>query len=347
MVDVPFSWSPGGYPSRRLDPVSLDLPTRSNASPAAVRERVEKWERNHGNPDFQARHLDDMPLPLALESARVWVSLREMFPEVRASHVDFASKKEKDTLGEATSFQEQYPFLRESAKYVDLRQPRDLWTLCDDDELSNDEIRVISQEIGNARAWGDYRSDVTATGTVEISACLGHPRCYKKLLAYWQRRNERAAAAGLPPRVIPLSTSAATYILCHEFGHLVDSELAACGPAATERVYAALSQGVLGIDRPSPRAWRENLWNYPTGYLKENAGAYEGSPERRRETLKVMRMRIGSRLGSYATTNRDELFAESFALSFVARSSSLRADLRLLHTALTSEGLKAERRSSL
>ena len=347
MSDVPFLWSPSGYPSRLLDPVSLELPTRSNASAAGVRERVERWEHRHGNPDFEARHLDTLPIHLALESARVWVSLRELFPEVRASHVDFASKKEKDTLGEATSFREQYPYLRASAQHADLRQPRDLWTLCDDDELSPAQVRLLSQEIGNARKWGDYKSDVTATGTVETSACLSHPRCYIKLLAYWERRNARALAAGLPPRIVPISTSAATYIICHEFGHLVDSDLSACGPDATERVYAALSQAVLGIDRPSPRQWRENLWNYPSGYLRENAGAYEGSPDRRRDTVKSMRMRIGSRLGSYATTNRDELFAESFALSFVARSASLRSDLKLLHKALVSEGVRVERRTSL
>lgn len=334
----------GGYPRRGLSSVSLPMHWRQGVSGERLREKLERWEHKRGNTMFEAKNLEKLPTPLAYEMSNVWVSLREKFPEVRAASVNFHNNKEKGVLADATSYAELYPRLRATAQWQGSQSPVDTWNLCDDDSIDDEEFYALAKELLDAKQFGDTNVDVTATGAIELSACLSHPRCHKKLLAYWDKRNERARVLGVAPRIVPLGTSVATYVLAHEFGHLVDSALAEHGALATERVYAALSRGVLGGSRPRKEQWRNNLWNYPTGYLKANSGWYEGSAERGRDTVRSLRPVIGAKLGSYATVNRDELFAESFSLSYCASDAELLRDLSLLKDALVKEGIGVARR---
>lgn len=333
-----------GYPGRQLAASTLHVPTGPLASAGRVRENLEKWERRRGNALFEARNLERVPAALAGEYANIWAALREKYPEVRASHVDFAAKREHGTLADAESYNETYPTLRSLAYQTGA------WTVAEAGEsvedLEHEDIRVVERELRQAHECGDAHIDVTATGSIALSSCLSHKKCYNKLLRYWEQRNARAIANGKPVRVTDLSVSAACYVFVHEFGHLVDAHLAEMGESATERVYAELSRGLLNLDRrPSPQQWRMNLWNYPVAYMHANPGRYEGSPDRARETKKAMRESIAGRLGTYATHSRDELFAEAFSLSYGAKSSELRGDLAPMRQALVDVGVACARRS--
>jgi hypothetical protein len=80
-----------------LEPVSIDF--HRARTPAAIRARLERWERRRSNPGFAARHLESVPTPLGIELASVYVSLRERYPDVRPRRVDFASPSIRPLLG--------------------------------------------------------------------------------------------------------------------------------------------------------------------------------------------------------------------------------------------------------
>jgi hypothetical protein len=345
MTNTPIWQHPNGYQGRGLRPVSIELNHRGNVSGSRLREKLERWEHRRGNTMFEAVRLETLPTELSYELANVWVALRERFPEVRASQVNFAERRERGILADAVSYRESYPLLRQSATYVGSSTPLDTWQSVDDDLFDRNELRQLERELRDAAEYGDAHTDVTATGAITLSSCLGHESCYKALLRYWERRNARAIELGRPVRVVELGTSAASYVFIHEFGHLVDASLAEQGEKATEQVYAALSQGVLGGRRPRANQWRENLWNYPVGYYRSNPGRYEGGETRRRENKHAMRWAIADRLGTYAAVNRDELFAEAFSLSYCAKSVELRDDLRHMRDALVRTGVAVQRRS--
>lgn len=333
-----------GYPERQLSATTLHVPAGPRTSAGRVREELERWERRRGNGRFEAWNLERVPAPLASEYANIWISLREKYPEVRASHVDFAARRDKATLADADSYGESYPELRSVAYHTGVWTAEEALDIFDEIEVA--EARKLMRELQVAHASGEAHLDVTATGTISLSACLGHKKCHAKLVKYWEQRNARALAAGRPRRVLDLSVSVACYVFVHEFGHLVDAHLAELGERATERVYAELSRGVLDLDRrPGAAQWRRNLWNYPVAYYLSNPGRYEGSSERARETKKVLREEIALKLGTYATVSRDELFAEAFSLSYGARSVKLREDLAPMRRALVSVGAAVARRS--
>jgi len=185
--------------------------------------------------------------------------------------------------------------------------------------------------------------DPSTSGAIFFGDTFRNSRTYRRLLEFWDVRNQRAEERGHAPRTVWAAVSPASFTLVHEFGHLVEAELMARGYKPVERVYRRLSEIVLGVDNPSERQWRYHLVNYPTYDFTKVKGRHRGGPERRRETKKHLHHAIREKLGTYATTYRDELFAESFAQAHTARRASMRHEFRPFLRSLREEGIGAVR----
>jgi hypothetical protein len=137
--------------------------------------------------------------------------------------------------------------------------------------------------------------------------------------------------------------NALPYALTHEFGHLVDAELILLGPSAYELVYGEISRAVLDLDRtPAVSQWGKHLINYPTTLSRP--GRYAGAVSRAKTIKSTSGSQVARVLGRYATTNRDELFAETFVAMFAAQDVDLRNRLKRVKGALRDVGLAANRR---
>jgi hypothetical protein len=336
-------YEPGGYPRLGLAPVSMALRWDPRATSIRLRERLERWEQHRGSSSFEARHLDRLPPALAYELANVYVSLRERYPQVRPHHVDFASPHARsfEPLGCAEPYPQLYPTLHRLA--------------CEIGATSVDEIVLVDLDIHDRAAArreakalrSRSRTNLSTSGTIELSPCFGHPRCYRGLLDHWGRRNASAAARHRPPRYLPSHLSAASFVLTHEFGHLVDGCLLAQSDRAARKVYGALSTAAFPdeLSRPPHAArWTRHLLNYPA-VSAAWPGPAAGGTARARITRRVLKDRLAHRFGSYAPTSREELFAEAFALAHSARDRQLRADLVPLRRALVDVGVARSRRA--
>jgi hypothetical protein len=336
-------YHPNGYESLGLVSRTLPLTYRRDANLKTLRTRLERWERRQGNTNFQARNLEKLPVELAFELVHVYVAMRERYPSVTPDHVDFLVRQDKDLLATAGSYMEYYPTLRRIANDYDLHEiPLDVTELQDstEDGIAYIDVRDIKKELDTARS--DRVGNVFATGVIEFGDTFARPRKYRELITYWQRRNEAAVEAGRPLRVPELATSAATFVFIHEFGHLVEAELMQRPYKDFERVYASLTEALLG-HKPNPNQWRYHLVNYPAYAFTSVTGRHMGSKERQRETRRRLKQEIGEQLGSYAPSAREELFAEAFALSLVSKSAKQRQRLSLLQGALTRVDLRVAR----
>lgn len=329
-----------GYPSLGLSANSLHIPTRSDASPARLAASVERWERSvGGSTSFELRSMDRMPLELAQEASHVYVALREAFPSASPSYVDLASRPLSRWFGsllpanQPLALATTYECVEPLRSLTDYRLPP---------RSVLDSMNAPSLELRSAVAQAESLgvSDVWTTGGIDLSTSFGSRTAYRELLKM-RSKPSRPHPSGTRA-AIPHVLSALSYALVHEFGHLVDAELAILGQDAREFVYGELSRAVFGLDKaPRVSQYSLHLVNYPS---LSHPGRYAGQSSRARSLRATTGANIASVLGRYAAINRDELFAESFVAMFAADDLSLRNDLRLLRSALKEVGLAANRR---
>jgi hypothetical protein len=332
---------PQGYPQLGLVPNSINFRYRTNANLRLLRARLEAWEAARGNTSFQARHLEKLRPELAFELVNVYVSLRERFPSVRPDYIDFRGKCGTGTLAEALGYSENFPMVRAlvSGFDYDVLDVEMINTMAEMEDVDSDMLLAIQDETLTFVDEGTV--DPGATGSIVFGDSFSNSRNYRKLLQFWQLRNERALGRGHLPRTVWSSVSVASLTLIHEFGHLVEAELLELGYDATERVYAALTESLLEVENPDDNQWRYHLVNFPTYPHTPVKGHHEGGVARRKATKKALHTTIRAKVGTYATTNRDEMFAECFAHSLGGRK--LRRELRPMLEALKEQGLMVRR----
>lgn len=316
-LELSPTYFPKGFAVAGLTPKSLPLSWRQGNTVAGLVSKVERWEHRRGNPDFELRIPARVPAPLAFEMAQAYVALRERFPAVAPEYFNLASEMGNSVLATAWTYASDFPLLRnfgldtlEGSDFTELRE-----------QLDTTERRRLTRELQLAQ--GTARNPLTAGG-IDMCDLFASRGRYADLIRFWNAKNRRAALAGRPLRIPELRTSAATMVLVHEFGHLVDAELIDADREAAKHVYAALSYCVFGEWPSSERQWRYHLWNYPT-YSETVAGAAQGGARRRQSNRNALRKTIGHALTRYAAASRDEIFAEAFALSFCATNPQRRS----------------------
>jgi hypothetical protein len=344
-IKVPFR--PEGYPELGLESRTLAVPRRRDASPARLSERVTAWEAlRRGSKGFSLTGLDRMALPLATEAAHVYVALRELFPCVAPSHLALASDRLEEWYGHLKW--ENQP-LALAVTYEDLAPLRELspWrmsplavidTLEDYDlsEWDEDALQML------AETWETSGvKDVWSSGSIDISRSVTNLRQYRALMAL-REKPSRPHSSGTPAAV-PHTLTPLAYALVHEFGHLTDVELQLLGTDSMEYVYGELSAAVLDLDAaPAPSSYAKHLVSYPTAL--SIPGRYMGQKARQRHAKERSLSTIAPVLGRYATTNRDELFAEAFVAMFAHRDPAVRRRMQRFRGALKEVGLHATRR---
>jgi hypothetical protein len=336
-------YHPNGYPNLGLTPRTLKLRYRDGADLHALRRKIERWERQQGNASFEARHIEKLPPQLAYELANVYVAMRERFPDVKPDYIEFAGKESRKVLAWATNYGDSIPFVRDLVAAYDDLDPTDSELLVEIAREEYNDARVI-RALKAESYWVEVDAirNPAATGSIEFGDIFRKKRSYQQLLDFWITRNQRAALRGLPPRTLGNAVSAASFTLIHEFGHLVEAELLELGYRPVEKVYRSLSEIVFGVKNPSDNQWRYHLVNYPTYSYTQQKGPREGGPTRRRETKRVLHLAIRQQFGAYATTCRDELFAEAFAFTF-GGTWRMREDMKPFLRALKQESLMVER----
>jgi len=344
MDDTRLRYHPNGYPELGLVPRTFTARYRKDANLRTLRRRLERWEHAHGNPFFQARNLEKLNAKLAFELVNVYVAMRERYPEVRADFIDFRSHMHPNTMAEAVAYNDSLSTVRQlMANYetYDVLDGEEILHLAQEEDLDDDTLAALRDE---ARYLDEEMvRDPSASGSIVFGEGFANSRAYRKLLKFWDTRNRRAVARGLAPRTIWAAVSPASLTMIHEFGHLVEGELGIRGYNPMERVYRTLSEAVLGSENPNERQWRHHLINYPTYDFSDHKGPCEGGAVRRKETRKALHRTIRAKLGTYATTYRDELFAEAFSQAYGARSPRLRRELRPFLQVLQEEGVAAKR----
>jgi hypothetical protein len=189
--------------------------------------------------------------------------------------------------------------------------------------------------------------DPLPTSVIELSACLGHPRCLGHIRQRWAHEATRSSAPAAPARVAPTRLSEAALVLVHEFGHLVDHHVDRLGRTAAERVYGALSLAAFP-DRlqrsPRPDRWTAYLFNYPTADRMAMPGRQAGGPARAAIIRAALNEELSAAFGRYATTSREELFAEAFAAMYGTPDRQLARGLTRLRRALEDVGVARRRR---
>jgi hypothetical protein len=340
-----LQYHPNGYPELGLVPRTFTARYRKDANLKTLRRRLEQWEIKQGSPFFQARNLEKINPKLAFELVNVYVAMRERYPQIRPDFVDFASKAvAADAMAEAFAYTDTLPTIRRiMAKYTtyNVLDGDDFLEIAKDEKIHGKTLRMFRDEARTIDA--ETVRDPSTVGAIFFGDSFSNSRNYRKLMQFWDMRNARAAERGHAPRTIWAAASPASFTLIHEFGHLVEAELSMRGYKPVERVYRRLSEIVLGVNNPSERQWRYHLINYPTYEFTKLKGRFRGGPERRRETKKSLHHIIREKLGTYATTYRDELFAESFAQAHAAERSGLRKELRPFLASLQAEGIGAKR----
>lgn len=331
-------YHPDGYPELGLTAKTLPLRYRRDANLRKLARRVERWESEHGNDGFEARNLTKLPRELAFELCNVYIALRERYPQVKPDYVDFAAKVGVgQTLGLSMIYPATFPTLREAAEVYDVVDLESLLEVIRDDE----EFAWKRNDVRREKAWMGEVRNVSRSGTIELGSMFKTKKQYKTLQAFWDKRNARAMLLGRPLRTPELSTSPATFVFVHEFGHLVEGEMFGTGGWRNgELVYGEISRAIFGGKRPQAHQWRRHLINYPCFVAPESTyGPVQGGEGRQGATRKALRMQIAEKLGTYAPVARDEIFAEAFALSHCA-APQRRRELSGMLRALERVGLR-------
>lgn len=340
-----LQYHPNGYPELGLTPRTFTARYRKDANLKTLRRRLERWEIERGSPFFQARNLEKINPKLAFELVNVYVAMRERYPQIRPDFIDFASKDmEAASMAEALSYNDNLPTVRRIMSNYDTHDVlggEDILEIAKDENLDRTTLRKLRNE---ARTVDEETvRDPSTSGSIFFGDAFRNAHTYRKLLKFWDMRNRRAEERGHAPRTLWAAVSPASFTMIHEFGHLVEAELMVRGYKPVERVYRRLSEVVLGVENPSERQWRYHLINYPTYDFTKIKGRFRGGPERRRETKKFLHHIIREKLGTYATTYRDELFAESFAQAHTAERAAMRREFRPFLESLKAEGIGVRR----
>jgi hypothetical protein len=342
---IRLQYHPNGYPALGLVPRTFTARYRKDANLRTLRRRLERWEVERGSPFFQARNLEKINPKLAFELVNVYVAMRERYPQIRPDFIDFASEAiGDDAMAEAFSYNDNLPTVRRIMSNYhthDVLDGEDILEIAKEENVDSQTLRKLRREV---RAVDEETvRDPSTSGSIFFGDAFRNSRTYRKLLKFWDLRNQRAAERGHAPRTIWGGVSPASFTLIHEFGHLVEAELMCRGYKPLERVYRRLSEIVLGSKNPGERQWRYHLVNYPTYDFTKIKGKCQGGPERRRETRKFLHHTIREKLGTYATTYRDELFAESFAQAHGGAKTGTRQEFRPFLQSLKAEGIGAKR----
>jgi hypothetical protein len=345
-IEVPLR--PEGYPELGLESRTLSIPRRSNASPQRLSERVAAWEAaRRGSKGFSLTGLDRMVLPLAAEAAHVYLALRELFPPVAPSHLALASQRLEDWYGHLKW--ENQP-LALAVTYEDLAPLRELspWRmspLAVIDTLEEYDLSDVDEDALHtlAETWETSGvTDVWSSGSIDLSRAVSVVKEYRSLMAM-RSKPSRPHASGTPSAVQHVLTPLA-YALVHEFGHLTDAELQLLGTDSMEYVYGELSAAVLDLDSaPRPTEYARHLGSYPTSFSMP--GRFMGQKARQRQSKERSLSTIAPVLGRYATTNRDELFAEAFVAMFAHQDPVIRRRMQRFRGALKEVGLHTSRRA--
>lgn len=323
------AYYPDGYPELGLVPRTFRARYRNGMSLQHLAQRLERWEHKRGNKFFEARNLHRLPAPLACELVNVYATLCERFPSVRVDFVDFYYAAEKNTLAISAGYNYAYPLVREIAMTGALSELEE-WDVDDLDEVARDAyegpaLRSVRAEAD--RLFQEGMRDPLATGAIWIGKLFASRNRYQEVVDYFYRRNASAIAKGKAPRTPQYAVSTATLMLMHEFGHLVECELFERGPKTIERVYRSLSEALLGVKDVTPEQWRYHLVNYPSYNFSPHHGPREGSSIRQKQNRDALKPIIADKLGRYAASWRDELFAEAFAFSQSLASHREREEL--------------------
>jgi hypothetical protein len=291
---------------------------------------------------------------LAAELASVYLSLRQHYPGVIVDklNVAWAPTGKYRGLAGLTITRDSIGTLRELAYAFD--EPRLSQVLLRLDEIDDPEVRRRARKEYRDELRSDprfihelFRLDTRAHGTISLNESLAHPSCLKSL------ENFRLSAHHATPRnrhgelLYPATlTSEATYLMVHEFSHMVDIVLADLGPDAVKRVWSTLDDILL---RYPSGGWRisattlaehdltrrdARLTHYPINYSTATTALGV-----RDDVRKVVGHEVAMTLGVYAATDRWELFAEALTYAYISRDPVLRARLAPLRQVLCELGL--------
>lgn len=341
---IQIEYHPDGYPKLGLVARTLRVRYRKNANVCTLRRRLEKWEHSHNNPLFEARHLEKLDSRLAHELVHVYVAMRERYPQVRPDYIEFAGKDNGDRLASSVSYPGLVPVTRNLlATYPNLEHvdAQILLDLAYEKEIDVRTQTALHKE--SAYLYEDETRDPTASGRIEIGSMFRRKWAYHRHVRRSNRRNEQASARGAGPDNMLWETSEAAGGLIHEFGHLVDAEIQVRGYRSAERVYRRLSEVVLDNKNPKDTQWRYHLINYPAYENNLIKGSGQGGVVRRRSTRWALYYVIQQKLGVYATTYRDELFAETFALAYCGTTRKQRNQLTPFLKEIHNQGLGVQR----
>lgn len=350
-ASVDTRYRPGGYPRLGLAPLGVSFSPTS--SPATGR-RLERLERRYATPLFRAHGFAALTPHQANELASVYVALRQWFPGATIDRLNVAwtpspaRHKFRGLLGLALC-RDDMGTIRELAYELD--EPRILKVLARAHEVADpDTVRQARRELRRATrsdaifAHDINQLDARAHATLALSECITHPICAAAL------ENQRRDATG----EVAIATSESTYLLVHEFAHVVETALSDLTSDDMSRVWSTLDDVLLrredgrwllsdyrlaqtGLRRSDAR-----LLNYPYNYPTATT-----RPGVRDAVRKVVGAEVSSVLGSYAAKDRWELFAEALTYSFIARDPALRARLAPLQRTLRDLGLEVRRRSAV
>jgi hypothetical protein len=274
-------------------------PVVEGSTPGALARSVERWEAGRGNAGFGVRHACAHHVDVATELLSVYVTLRERFAAVRPDYLDLAADLGDGLSGAAWTYPDLFPHLRARAAVSGTGDPHTLLAMGGP---------VRRRERDSAAGV----CDVTASGCIELSKVFATRTGYRRHVAVVSTHETSRVAAGRCATP-PTETQLAVSTLVHEFGHLVDAEVGTRGVDALDAVYGELSAAVFGT-RPKISQWRYHLANYPA-LAGAVPGPYAGRGVRRRATRAALAVPIGSVLGRYAASSRDECFAEAFCFA--------------------------------
>ena len=351
--DPSESYRPGGYPRLGLAPLGIEL---SKRSAALLTRQIETAEHKRGNVRFEAKGLAKLDVRLANELASVYLGLASKHHGVWVDSINFStplSEIGSAAMAFASETSSSWPTLHALSYEIGSIDVGYVLAAAQHDREIDPQVLLAAEREAQCLGRRSRTLDLQSHGTIELTECFGHPRCYGTLQAYWAMRSQMSAAQGRPVRLVPTHLSEASFILTHEFGHVVDVALQAAGKEAYFHVLEALETAVLrdggGRWLIKDRALRDagltrrdaRLINYPTHF------AVRGEGEWRRVVRKVVGTTIALQLGSYASWTIDEMFAEAFALMHSARDTELRSRLAGFKKSLVEVGVAQTRRSIL
>lgn len=342
-----FEYHPQGYPRLGLSSRAYTTPWRKGVSINRLKSKLEAWEKSKGNLHFEARNLDKLDSALAYELVHVYTALREWYPSVKPDFIDFSFKYNENCLASAVSYVDYYPALREigSASGVKTLDEIKNIVLKEDISFSKDLLKRCRRELTYIKKLAAIERPINlaGVGSIALSNCFSSKTNYKKLLKYWNMRNVADVSRGKFLRVADLKVSAASYVLMHEFGHMVDDILSAKRTSTVYKVWGVLSRSVYGGSLPTINSWGKHLINYPS-ISHQVKGPVTGGKARSKIVRNSNKNQIAELLGSYAPTWRDEIFAEAFALCYGAKEHKTKKVLKPFKIALAIANVGVGRR---